>query len=227
MTVIECRGLSRSFQALDGTEVAAVRSVDLDVERGEFVAIQGPSGSGKTTLLGLVAGLDVAASGSTCLLGHDLGRLSATERAKLRQTQVGLVFQTFGLIASLDALDNVTLPLAFAGRPATERVDRGQAALESVGLGGLARARVDELSGGERQRVGIARALAIGPSVILADEPTGSLDEGQGTAIVDLLVDCVRDTGTALLLVTHDPASAARADREYRMVDGLLAEVRS
>lgn len=227
MSIIECHGVSRRFRAPDGVEVAAVDRVDLEVGRHEFVAIEGPSGSGKTTLLGLLAGLDLAESGTVNVLGHDLARLSPTERARLRQSRIGIVFQTFGLIASLDALENVTVPLAFAGRSAAEQADHGEAALALVGLAHAAHARVDELSGGERQRVGIARALAIEPSLILADEPTGSLDERQGREIVDLLAQRVAAAGASLVLVTHDPISAARADRRYRMIDGHVTEVRS
>ncbi|MBA2380544.1 MAG: ABC transporter ATP-binding protein [Chloroflexi bacterium] len=225
--MVECRSVGRRFPTPDGVDVVAVDGVDLTIGRGEFVAVEGPSGSGKTTLLGLLAGLDLAESGTVEVLGHDLSRLSPAERARLRQTRVGIVFQTFGLIASLDALDNVALPLSLAGVPADERAERGRAALTSVGLGDRGRARVDELSGGERQRVGIARALVIAPSLILADEPTGNLDERQGHEIVDLLAERVARAGASLILVTHDPVSAARADRRYHMLDGRLAEVAS
>ncbi len=227
MSIVECRSVGRRFPTPDGVDVVAVDGVDLTIGRGEFVAVEGPSGSGKTTLLGLLAGLDLAESGTVEVLGHDLSRLSPAERARLRQTRVGIVFQTFGLIASLDALDNVALPLSLAGVPADERAERGRAALTSVGLGDRGRARVDELSGGERQRVGIARALVIAPSLILADEPTGNLDERQGHEIVDLLAERVARAGASLILVTHDPVSAARADRRYHMLDGRLAEVAS
>ena len=201
----------------------AVNDVDLEIEAGEFVSIVGPSGSGKTTLLGMLAGLEPPDDGEIQVLGHDLARLSATERARLRQNRVGIVFQSFGLISSLRAGENVSLPLAFAGVSEADRRVRAAAALEEVGLGGHVDARVDELSGGERQRVGVARALVIEPSILLADEPTGSLDDDTGDRILDLLVDAVRRRGCSLVLVTHDPRSAARADRRWRMHDGHLS----
>ncbi len=223
MTLLEGRGLARTYRRPGAPPVRAVTRVDLEVREGEFVAIIGPSGSGKTTLLALLAGLEPPDEGSVTILGHDLGRLSATERARLRQRRIGIVFQSFGLVSSLRAWENVALPLALAGIGRQERTRRAIDALAEVGLDGAANARVDELSGGERQRVGIARALVIDPSIILADEPTGSLDEGNGREIVDVLAKRVTDRGTALMLVTHDPASAARARRLYRMQDGHLS----
>jgi putative ABC transport system ATP-binding protein len=207
--------------------VSAVHNVDLRVEAGEFVAVEGPSGSGKSTLLGLLAGLESPDEGTVTVLGHDLARLSEAERARLRQRQVGIVFQTYGLVASLTAGENVALPLALAERPAAERRARAEAALDEVGLARAVDARVDELSGGERQRVGIARALVIDPAIILADEPTGSLDEGQGREILALLRDAVDRRGASLVLVTHDPFSAALASRRYSMRDGHLGGARS
>jgi putative ABC transport system ATP-binding protein len=225
MTVVMCRGVVRRFRRRGLDPLTAVDAVDLDIEAGEFVSVVGPSGSGKTTLLGLLAGLEPADDGEVHVLGHDLARLSAAERARLRQRRVGIVFQSFGLISSLSAGANVALPLAFAGVPEAERVIRAWSALDAVGLGHAIDARVDELSGGERQRVGVARALVIEPAILLADEPTGSLDEANGAVVLDLLVQAVRDRGCSLVLVTHDPESAARADRRYRMRDGQLTPV--
>ncbi|HEY3336313.1 MAG TPA: ABC transporter ATP-binding protein [Candidatus Limnocylindrales bacterium] len=222
MTVITCRGVTRRYVRRGIEPVTAVNDVDLVVDRGSFVAVEGPSGSGKTTLLGLLAGLEAADEGEIDVLGHDLSRLTSAERARLRQRRIGIVFQSFGLIASLRAGENVALPLALAGVPERERAGRAEAALEEVGLGGSAGARIDELSGGERQRVGVARALVIEPAIILADEPTGSLDEENASGVLELLTDAVRRRGASLVLVTHDPASAARADRHYRMRDGRL-----
>jgi putative ABC transport system ATP-binding protein len=202
--------------------VVAVDNVDLVIDEGTFVVVEGPSGSGKTTLLGLLAGLEPPDAGQITVLGHDLSRLSAAERARIRQRRIGIVFQAFGLIPSLRAGENVALPLALAGVPHRERVARAAAALEEVGLTGSFGARIDELSGGERQRVGVARAIVIEPTVILADEPTGSLDEENASGVLRLLTDAVRRRGASLLLVTHDPASAAQADRHYRMRDGRL-----
>ena len=222
MSVITCRGVTRRYTQRGIEPVTAVNGVDLAIDEGSFVAIQGPSGSGKTTLLGLLAGLEAPDEGAVEVLGHDLSRLSGAERARLRQRRIGIVFQSFGLIASLRAGENVALPLALAGVPERERVARAQAALAEVGLGSAFEARIDELSGGERQRVGVARALANEPAVILADEPTGSLDEENANGVLGLLTDAVRRRGASLVLVTHDPASAARADRHFLMRDGRL-----
>jgi putative ABC transport system ATP-binding protein len=222
MSVIACRGVTRRYAARGIEPVVAVNGVDLVIEAGAVVAIEGPSGSGKTTLLGLLAGLEAPDAGDIVVLGHDLSRLSAAERARLRQRRIGIVFQSFGLIASLGAGENVALPLALAGVPDLERAARARSALDEVGLGSAYGARIDELSGGERQRVGVARALVIDPAIILADEPTGSLDEENAGAVLELLTNAVRRRGSSLVLVTHDPGSAARADRHYRMRDGRL-----
>lgn len=220
---IRCIGLTRRYGTRGLEPVVAVDRVDLVVERGSFVTIQGPSGSGKTTLLGLLAGLEPPDAGSIVLLGHDLARLSAAERARLRQRRIGIVFQSFGLIPSMPVIANVKLPLALAGVPDSVGEARARSALEEVGMAHAIRARVDELSGGERQRVGVARALVIEPAVILADEPTGSLDELNATAVLDLLRDAIGRREASLVLVTHDPLSAARADHRYAMHDGRLA----
>jgi len=222
MTVISCHDLTRRYVQRGIDPVVAVDSVDLEVDAGSFVAVEGPSGSGKTTLLGLLAGLEMPDTGSVTVLGHDLARLSGAERARLRQRRVGIVFQSFGLIASLRVGDNVGLPLALAGVPEGERQARSRAVLEEVGLGAAFDARIDELSGGERQRVGVARALVIEPALILADEPTGSLDEENAAGVLKLLADAVRRRGATLVLVTHDPSSASLADHHYRMHDGRL-----
>jgi putative ABC transport system ATP-binding protein len=223
VNVIHCQRMTRRYERSGQDPVVAVDSVDLEVGPGRFVAIEGPSGSGKTTLLGLLAGLETPDEGSISVFGHDLSRLSGAERARIRQRRVGIVFQSFGLIASHRVGDNVGLPLAFAGIPRGQREERVYAALEEVGLGPAFGARIDELSGGERQRVGVARALVIEPALILADEPTGSLDEENASGVLRLLVAAVRRRGASLVLVTHDPVSAALADERYRMRDGRLA----
>jgi putative ABC transport system ATP-binding protein len=220
MPVVRCAAATRAFVISGSAPVRAVDGVSLDVEAGEFVAIQGPSGSGKSTLLGLLAGIDQADSGSVTVLGHDLARLSPAERARLRRSSMGVVFQAFGLVSSLSAGENVALPLAFDGVAESERQQRAATALAEVGLDGFGPARVDELSGGERQRVGVARALIAGPRLILADEPAGSLDDENAAQVLDLLVDASRTRGASLVLVTHDPTSAGRADRRVRMRDG-------
>ncbi len=222
MKVDECHWLTRPYVRRGVEPVVAVAGVDLAIDEGSFVVVEGPSGSGKTTLLGLLAGLEPPDSGQVRVLGHALWSLTAVERARLRQRGIGIVFQSFGLVASLSAGENVALPLALAGVREGERTTRVRGALEEVGLGGSHQARIDELSGGERQRVGVARALVIEPAVILADEPTGSLDEGNAGMVLSLLIQRGRARGASLLLVTHDPASAAAADLHYRMRDGLL-----
>ena len=224
-SVVETTGVTRRYRVAGGRFVTAVDSVDLHVGRGEFVAIQGPSGSGKSTLLGLLAGLERPDTGSVRALGQDLAMIGDAERARLRRRSMGIVFQSFGLLPSLDVLRNVTLPLALDGRQEEERRRLGLFALLDVGLADRAESRIDDLSGGERQRVAIARALAGDPSVILADEPTGSLDEATGESVLDLLAGASRQRGAALTLGTPDPASAARADRRYAMLDGLVREV--
>ena len=224
MSVITCSGVSRRYARRGLEPVVAIDSVDLEVEGGSFVAIEGPSGSGKTTLLGLLAGLEAADDGSVRVLGHDLSHLSAAERARLRQRRIGIVFQSFGLVASLSVVENVGLPLLLAGVPEAKRQGRSRDVLEEVGLGSAVGARVDELSGGERQRVGLARALVSEPALILADEPTGSLDDDNAAGILQLLNSAVRRRGASLVLVTHDPGSASLADRRYQMRDGRLTE---
>ena len=224
MTVMSCRGVSLRYVQPGIPPVTAVNDVNLEIDEGSFVAVEGPSGSGKTTLLSLLAGLEAPDAGEITVLGHDLSRLTRAERARLRQRRIGIVFQSFGLLASLRAGENVALPLALAGMAEREREARARAALTEVGLDSAFGARIDELSGGERQRVGVARALAIGPAVILADEPTGSLDEENANGVLALLTAAVRRRGASLVLVTHDPASVAQADRHYRMRDGHLTE---
>ena len=222
VNLIQCVGVTRRYTRHGVEPVVAVDRADLVIERGSFVAIEGPSGSGKTTLLGLIAGLEAPDDGTVTVLGHDLARLSGAERARLRQRRIGIVFQSFGLIASLSVVENVGLPLLLAGLPDLERASRSRALLEEVGLGHVVDGRIDELSGGERQRVGVARALVSEPTLILADEPTGSLDEGNAASVLDLLIDAVRRRGASLLLVTHDAASAVRADQRLAMRDGRL-----
>jgi len=225
MTVLRCRNVTRRYPRPGSEPLVAVDRADLEVGEAEFVAIEGPSGSGKTTLLGLLAGLELPDEGEIEVLGHDLNRLTRTERARLRQRRIGLVFQSFGLVAALGAGENVALPLALARTLEPERRRRATRALEDVGLAIPFDARIDELSGGERQRVGVARALVADPSLILADEPTGSLDVETGTVVLDLLADAVARRGISLVLVTHDPSSAARAHRRYRILDGRLQAV--
>jgi ABC-type lipoprotein export system ATPase subunit len=200
----------------------AVDHVDLAVRPREFVAIQGPSGSGKSTLLGLLAGIDLPDEGVVAVLGHDLAHLTPAERARLRRSRIGIVFQSFGLVAALTAGENVSLPLALEGMDPPQRHALAFVALSDVGLEHAIDARIDELSGGERQRVGIARALVTNPDLVLADEPAGSLDDDTAALVLDALESASRSRGASLILVTHDRSSAARADRRLSMSDGQL-----
>jgi len=221
--MIALAGLSMRYVAA-GAEVSVLDDLSLAVARGERVAIVGPSGSGKTTLLLLLTGLEQASAGSARIDGESLDALDDDGRADLRRERIGIVFQSFHLIPSLTAAENVALPMDIAGRSGGRAA--AQAMLERVGLG----ARVDhypmQLSGGEQQRVAIARALVHEPSLLVADEPTGNLDERSGETIVELLFALNREAGTTLVLVTHDPALAARCDRTLHLHDGRLhAEV--
>jgi len=212
------RDLSKTYQS-GGQQLPAVRNVTFRVEAGETVAIIGPSGSGKTTLLGLLAGLDRPSGGTVELDGTDFARLSEDDRARLRRERIGFVFQSFQLIPTLTARENVEVPLELRGTPDP---DRAAQLLERVGLGGRGHHFPAQLSGGEQQRVAIARAFIHSPSVLFADEPTGNLDAATGHRIVELLFGLNREQGTTLVLVTHDPELAQRAGRVIRLADGAV-----
>ena len=208
-----------------GRPLTVLRNINLAVEPQQFVAVMGPSGSGKTTLLGLLAGLDQPTKGVVRLDGQDLSRLSEDERARLRAEKVGFVFQTFQLMPTLTALENVLVPIELrgdSGRDGGAAEARARGLLERVGLGDRGHHYPAQLSGGEQQRVGLARAFAGEPKVLFADEPTGSLDAETGQGVIDLLVGLNRDAGTTLVLVTHDPALAARARRVIRLSGGAI-----
>ncbi|MBN1420247.1 MAG: ABC transporter ATP-binding protein [Planctomycetes bacterium] len=221
--MIELRDVSKSYRA-DGSEVAALRDVSLDIERGEYLALLGPSGSGKSTLLHIIGCLDRPTSGTYRLGGLDIGGLDIDRLAEIRATKVGFVFQAFHLMPRMSALENVALPMRFAGVPATERATRAEALLERVGLRERAAHRPAQLSGGEAQRVAIARALANRPSILLADEPTGNLDSKSGAEIIALLEE-LRDEGRTVIIVTHDENLGRRARRVIRLLDGRIDEM--
>jgi putative ABC transport system ATP-binding protein len=200
--------------------LTVLKQVNLTIPDGEFVAILGPSGSGKTTLLGLLAGLDTPSAGTVRVNGIDLGALSEDERARFRRDAIGFVFQSFQLIPSLTAQENVQVPLELKGEEGAPA--RARALLERVGLGGRLDHYPAQLSGGEQQRVALARAFVHAPRILFADEPTGNLDAATGESIVALMEELNRETGTTLVLVTHDLDLAARARRVIRVADGAV-----
>ena len=205
-----------------GRPVTILDGVSLDVAAGEVVAVTGPSGSGKSTLLGLIAGLDTPSGGSIAVDGVDVTALGEAELARFRRRTIGFVFQSYHLIPTLTAAENVGLPLLLTDLPRAERRRRAEIALAAVGLAGRLQHRPQQLSGGEQQRVAIARAVALSPPLLLADEPTGNLDSTTGGAIVDLLLALNRERGSTLLLVTHDAALAGRAARAVALRDGRV-----
>jgi putative ABC transport system ATP-binding protein len=220
--IVEARSVSRIFPMPAGP-VAALRDVTMEVGEGEYVAIAGPSGCGKSTLLHVLGCVDTATAGEVRLEGRDVGGLSDAERSRIRLTKVGFVFQRFFLLPMLSALENIELPQAEAGVPPAVRLNRARVLLDYVGLGHRADHRPSQLSGGEMQRVAIARAMANRPRLILADEPTGELDQATGEAIAGLF-DLLHSDGTAVVVVTHDPSIADRAQRVLRMRDGRIVD---
>lgn len=218
--IVDIRSLSVSYTNA-GQRIPVLQSLDLEVATGERVAIVGPSGSGKTTLLLALTGLESASSGTVCIDGQALDELDSDGRADLRRDAIGIVFQSFHLIPTLTAVENVALPLDIAG--SRDGRPRAEAMLEQVGLGHRCLHYPMQLSGGEQQRVAIARALVNTPRLLVADEPTGNLDEQTGAAIIDSLFELNRVSGSTLLLVTHDVELATRCDRTLRLHDGKLA----
>lgn len=222
---ITIRNLKRYYR-MGGTIVKALDGVDLDVERGELLCLMGPSGSGKSTLLNLLGGLDTPDDGTIMVAGRDISTLDENELAAYRRQSVGLVFQSFNLIPTMTALENVEFPMVFAGLSPAERRERAKEVLELVGLGDRINHRPTELSGGQQQRVAIARALVCEPALLLADEPTGNLDSRTSHEIMGLLVELNR-AGLTIVMVTHEPDIAAYARREVRFRDGrILADER-
>jgi putative ABC transport system ATP-binding protein len=217
--VIETQELARTYR-MGATQVLALRGVNLRISSGEFVALMGPSGCGKSTLMHLLGCLDSPTTGRYWLEGREVGALSGGERARLRRTRIGFVFQTFNLLPRLTALENVALPLLYQGRVADVR-ERAAGALAHLGLGHRAGHRPSEMSGGECQRVAIARALVAQPGIILADEPTGNLDSATGADIMRLL-DALNTEGRTLFMVTHSAEVAAHAGRILQMHDGQI-----
>jgi putative ABC transport system ATP-binding protein len=223
--IIDARNVDYSLDVA-GRPLHILRKVTLRVEPAEVVAIVGPSGSGKTSLLMLLAGLERATGGEVRVNGTDLGSLGEDELARFRRHTLGIVFQSFHLIPSLTALDNVGLALEIAepGLSMAQVREKAAATLAAVGLDGRLDHRPFALSGGEQQRVGLARATVANPPLLLADEPTGNLDQKTGAVVVDLMFDLARRQRTAVVMITHDPALAAKADRVYTMAEGQLTE---
>jgi putative ABC transport system ATP-binding protein len=216
--MLECNSLGRTYLS-GGRELTVLKDISFQVDPGGFVAVVGPSGSGKTTLLGLLAGLDRPTTGRVRLDGEDLGRLDEDALARLRGAKVGFVFQTFQLIPTLTARENVQVPLELRGDRATGVADE---LLSRVGLAERGHHYPAQLSGGEQQRVALARAFSNRPRILFADEPTGNLDATTGAGIIDLMVELNRDLGTTLVLVTHDLDLAGRARRTIRLADGRV-----
>ena len=219
--MIELRGLSRHFHVGDQV-VRALQDINLAIPDGDYLALMGPSGSGKSTLLHILGCLDRPTTGRYILDGREVGSLPEDELAEVRSRKIGFVFQFFHLIPRLTAAENVELPMVLAGIPPAERRERVAKALRAVGLTDRAAHRPDQLSGGQRQRVAIARATVMGPSILLADEPTGNLDRASGHEIIELIERMNRE-GLTLVVVTHDPEIGQRARRILKLVDGRIS----
>ncbi len=220
MPLIETRDLWKTYQMGD-EEIHALRGVSISIERGEYVAIMGPSGSGKSTLMNLIGCLDTPSKGTYLLNGKEASQMNDNELARIRNEEIGFVFQTFNLLPRATALHNVELPLVYAGIPKKDRIDRAKAALEKVELTPRMHHRPNELSGGQRQRVAIARALVNNPSILLADEPTGNLDSKTGVEIMSLF-DRLHQGGNTIILVTHEADIAMHAHRVIAIRDGSV-----
>jgi len=222
MTLLKMERITKEYK-LGKTLVRALRGLDMEINGGEIVAIMGPSGSGKSTLMHILGALDTPTDGKATIDGADLAQLRESQLVTLRGKKVGFVFQTFNLIQTLSALQNVELPMIFQGLSRSERTRRAKDLLTRVGLADRIRHKPNELSGGERQRVAVARALANDPEIILADEPTGNLDTESGSAILDLLRQLSVDEGKTVILVTHDPEATEIADRVITLRDGCVS----
>ena len=221
MALIQAQNISKVYR-LGDIDVHALDRVSTSIEKGEFVAVMGHSGSGKSTFMNIIGCLDMPSEGTYHLDGVDMGGLSRDERAEIRNTKLGFVFQGFNLLSRTSALENVELPLLYNGLSAERRHERAKAALKSVGLEGREEHHPNQLSGGQQQRVAIARALVNNAPVILADEPTGNLDTRTSNEIMDLLVNLNRQSGITVVLVTHEPDIAAFSRRVIRFLDGRI-----
>ncbi|WP_372591629.1 MULTISPECIES: ABC transporter ATP-binding protein [Chromatiales] len=221
MTLLRLEGIGKSYRQGEVT-IEALADVDLVVETGEFAALVGPSGSGKTTLLNVIGGLDAPSTGRVLLDGTDMTALPESRLAEFRLFELGFVFQAYNLVPVLSALENVELVMVLQGRHATDRRERAEHYLELVGLEGMMHRRPAALSGGQQQRVAVARALAAGPRLVLADEPTANLDSENATALLDIMHRLSHEEGTAFLFSTHDVRVMERAERIIRLRDGRI-----
>ena len=219
--LIDIQNLYKIYNEGKESEVRALDGVTLQIDRGEFVAIVGQSGSGKSTMMNVLGCLDIPTYGEYYLDGNDINTLTDKQLARIRNREIGFIFQGYNLIQELDALENVTLPLIYRGVSVFDREDMAMAALAKVGMDGRAHHRPSEMSGGQQQRVAIARAIATSPPIIMADEPTGALDSKTGKHVLEILRDLYR-SGTTVLLITHDDGIAATAKRVVRLSDGKI-----
>jgi putative ABC transport system ATP-binding protein len=223
--LIKLQGIKKIFYT-DEVETHALADIHLEIKQGEYVAISGPSGCGKTTLLSLLGLLDTPTDGLYMLDGHEVAKLDASDRARVRNRQIGFIFQAFNLIGDLTVYENVELPLTYRGMSSNDRKERVHAALERVGMSHRVKHYPAQLSGGQQQRVAVARAVAGDPAILLADEPTGNLDSTNGEAVMTLLQELHRN-GATICMVTHDPRYALHADRSVNLFDGRVVDEQS
>jgi len=221
-TLIRMENITKVFYT-DEVETHALSGIHMEIRKGEYVSIAGPSGSGKSTLLALIGLLDSPSEGTYILNDHPVANLNISERSRIRNREIGFIFQSFNLIGDLTVYENVELPLTYRGMASAERKQRVQTALERVGMNHRVKHYPSQLSGGQQQRVAVARALAGSPSILLADEPTGNLDSRNAEAVMDLLRDLHRE-GATICMVTHDPRFARHADRQIHLFDGRVVE---
>jgi putative ABC transport system ATP-binding protein len=221
-SLIHMQGVTKVFMT-EELETHALAGVNVDIRRGEYVSIAGPSGCGKTTLLSILGLLDSPSAGDYVLNGTHVSELAPARRAEIRNREIGFIFQAFNLIGDLSVAENVELPLTYRGMPAAERRTRVAEALEKVGMGHRTKHYPSQLSGGQQQRVAVARAIAGGPSVLLADEPTGNLDSSNGGHVMELLAE-LHGAGATIVMVTHDPRYAEYADRTIHLFDGRVVD---
>jgi putative ABC transport system ATP-binding protein len=221
-TMIRMENITKVFYT-DEVETHALSGIHMEIRKGEYVSIAGPSGSGKSTLLALIGLLDSPTDGTYVLNGQPVANLKINERSRIRNREIGFIFQSFNLIGDLNVYENVELPLTYRGMPSSERKQRVQTALERVGMSHRTKHYPSQLSGGQQQRVAVARALAGSPSILLADEPTGNLDSRNAEAVMDLLRD-LHQEGATICMVTHDPRFAKHAERQIHLFDGRVVE---